>query len=112
MLASMAEAESLSERRSRGTQTRRVRTTPVGIAWLPTLTGDGGDGRFGGCRIEVATTGGRRLEVLVQLVDQWDAGRDVEPDDLLLTHPVEVLDQRPQRIAVRGHHDRLAGQQV
>src|SRR3954451_20955291 len=49
---------------------------------------------------EVARTGGS--QVLVELVHQGDAGRDVETDDVVVGDAVEVLHQRPQRVAVRG----------
>ena len=50
-----------------------------------------------------------RLQVVVELVDQRDAGRDVELDDFGFGDAVEIHDQRPERIAVRGDEDPLAG---
>ena len=49
-----------------------------------------------------------RLQVVVQLVDQRDAGRDVQLDDLRLGDVVEILDQRAQAVAVRGDEHALA----
>jgi hypothetical protein len=58
-----------------------------------------------------------RLELLIELIDQRDAGGDVQTDDVVVRHLVQVLDQGAQTIAVgrddhflatldRGH-DRL-----
>ena len=48
------------------------------------------------------------LEVLVELVDEGDAGGEVEPHDGLVGHLVEVLDDAAQRVAVRRDQDALA----
>src|SRR5204863_7026173 len=64
-------------------------------------------GRFGrGLRVQVPAALGHRLEVLVELVDQRDAGGDVQRGDVLVADLVQVLDQRAQRVAVRGEQDR------
>src|ERR1017187_212296 len=42
-----------------------------------------------------------RLQVLIELVDQWHAGGNVEIDNLFLGNVVEVLDQRTEAVAVR-----------
>ena len=49
-----------------------------------------------------------RLQLVVQLVDERNAGRDVQLDDLRFGDVVEILDQRPQAVAVRGDQDALA----
>src|ERR1041385_2472779 len=53
----------------------------------------------GGLGVQVPAAPGHRLEVLVQLVDQRDAGGDVERGDVLVADLVEVLDQCAQRVA-------------
>src|SRR5262245_45291454 len=46
-----------------------------------------------------------RAQVAVELVDERNAGRDVELDDRVLGHAVEVLDQGAQAVAVgRDQH--------
>ncbi|AWY95163.1 Phosphate transport system regulatory protein PhoU [Propionibacterium freudenreichii] len=91
----------------------RVTRTPARKAWL--LLALAGDGLLsGGCRlrVKIAATGHQRLHVIVELVEQRNAGRDVEARDGLVIDVVEVLDQRTLRIAVGGHQHRLAGLQV
>src|SRR5690606_5397321 len=78
---------------------------------LAALARDGGRARGGGLRVQVLARA-HRAQVLVQLVAQRDAGGDVQPRDVLVGDLVEVLDQRPQRIAVRGHQHRPARQQL
>src|SRR5690348_2094978 len=72
--------------------------------------GLGGHGRRLG--VEVPAAGQLRPEIGVQLVDERDAGRDVELGDLLVPDPVQVLDQRAQRIAVRDDQGGAPGGQV
>src|ERR1051326_4894820 len=60
----------------------------------------------GGLGVQVPAARGHRLEVLVELVDQWDPGGDVEGGDVLVADPVQVLDQRAQRVGVRGEQER------
>ena len=62
--------------------------------------------RRGGLRVEVPAAGLLRPEVGADLVDERDAGRDVQPGDLVVGDAVEVLDQRPQRVAVRDDQQR------
>ena len=31
------------------------------------------------------------LEVVIELIDKWDSGRDVDSEDLFLGHVVEIL---------------------
>ena len=50
-----------------------------------------------------------RLQIVVQLVDQRNPGRDVQLDDVLVGDVVEILDQRAQRVAVRRDQHPLAG---
>ena len=72
------------------------------LALLPALVGDGGD-RSGGLRGRGRGTAWLATwSAVVEVVAQRDAGRDVERDDRLVGHAVEVLDQRAQRVAVRG----------
>src|SRR4051812_9001291 len=44
-------------------------------------------------------------QVVVEVVAQRDAGRDVQAADLVVPDAVEVLDEGPQRIAVRRDQD-------
>ena len=50
-----------------------------------------------------------RLERGVELVDERDAVRDVEADDVVVGDVVEVLHQRADAVAVRGDQHALAG---
>ena len=50
-----------------------------------------------------------RLERVVELVDERDAVRDVEADDLGVADAVEVLDERAHAVAVRRDEHALAG---
>ena len=49
-----------------------------------------------------------RLQVRVEFVHQRDARRDVQPDDLLVGHVVEILHERAQAVAVRRDQHLLA----
>src|SRR6187401_3360399 len=51
----------------------------------------------------------QRFELRVQFVDQRNASRNVEFDDFRLGHIIEILDQRPQAVAVRRDNDTLPG---
>src|SRR6266516_3082937 len=53
-----------------------------------------------------------RTEAGVELVNARHAGRDVELHDLVVPQPVEVLDQRPQAVAVRRYEHAGMEQQV
>ena len=46
-------------------------------------------------------------QVVRQLVDERDARRDVEADDVVVRDPVEVLHERPEAVAVGGDEDAL-----
>ena len=48
------------------------------------------------------------LQVGVQLVDQGDAGRDVQLDDLVVRHLVQVLDQSSDRVSVSSDQNSFA----
>src|SRR5947207_1302398 len=50
-----------------------------------------------------------RFEVLVQLVEERLSCRDVELDDVLIGHRVQVLDQRPKAVAMGGNQNALSG---
>src|SRR5271166_360494 len=73
---------------------------------------DGFDRVPGGVRVEVLTAQGVRAHVRPELVDQRDAGGDVQVSDLVVWYGVHVLDQGPQRVAVRDDEYASAGQQV
>ena len=47
-----------------------------------------------------------------QLVGQRRASWDVQPGDVRVGDPLQLLDQRAQRVAVRGHQHALPGAQV
>ena len=57
---------------------------------------------FGVAQVVVA----EHRQLVVQLVDERDAGRDVQGDDVLLRDAVEVLHQRSQAVAVGRDHAR------
>src|SRR3954454_19506512 len=89
----------------------------IGATWgegwgSAALAGDGGRGGDGRLRVEVGTATKRRREVLVEAVEQRDPGRDVQARDLGVANAVEVLDQRSQRVAVRGDEHGPAGAHV
>src|SRR5690606_18396984 len=85
--------------------------TRTAIALLLALGGDRGSSRGGGIRVEVAR-GARRAEVVVELVDERDAGGDVEPRDVVVGDAVEVLHEGAQRVAVGGDEHGLAGREI
>src|ERR1700759_3144219 len=72
------------------------------------LAGHRGNTRGSGVGIEIFATGNHWPQPLVEVVAQRDSGRDVQLHDLVIGHAIEVLHQRPQRVAVRGDQDRLA----
>jgi len=47
-----------------------------------------------------------------ELVQQRDSGGDLQPGDLVVWYPLQVLDQGPQRVAVRDDQHAAAGQQI
>ena len=49
-----------------------------------------------------------RLEVFVELVNQWNAIGNVDADDVIVRNVVQVLDQCADRVAVRCQHDALS----
>jgi hypothetical protein len=53
-----------------------------------------------------------RAQVRPELVQQRDAGGDLQPGDLVVRYGLQVLDQGPQRVAVRDDEHAAAGQQV
>ena len=55
---------------------------------------------------------GDHLQIVVEFVGTWQAGRDVELDDVVIRDLVQVLDQCAQAVAVGGDQDRLAALQV
>ena len=50
-----------------------------------------------------------RLEVGIQLVNEGNAGRDVELEHLFLGEVVEILDQCAKAVSVGGDDDAFAG---
>ena len=46
---------------------------------------------------------GNGLEAIVELVNQRDAGGDIEIRNLLIRNPIQVLQQRPEAVAVSDH---------
>ena len=70
------------------------------------------DGCCRGVRVEVLAAAPDRAHLLVQLIEQRDARRDVQADHRLFGHVVEVLDQGAQRVSVRHHRDGLAAPQI
>src|ERR1700722_7472039 len=66
---------------------------PGGLLGLSALVPDG-------VRVEVLTAHGVRAQVRPELVDQRDVGGGLHPGDLVVRYGLEVLDQRPQSIAV------------
>src|ERR1700761_1236132 len=87
---------------------------PAGLVrrCLAALVLDGLGRLRGSLRVQVPAAGGQRLEGVVELVDQGDAGRDVQRRDVLVADLVQVLDQGAQRVAVRHDQDRAAGPEV
>lgn len=47
-----------------------------------------------------------RLEILIEFVDEWNASRDVVPEDLHVAHATERLHNRAERVSV-SHDDQL-----
>src|SRR6185437_9712328 len=72
------------------------------------LLGDGGGGDLRGFRVQVAAAGNGGPELVVEVVDQRDAGGDVQLRDVRVADPVQVLHQGPQRVAVGHDEHRLA----
>src|SRR6202451_3347599 len=73
---------------------------------------DGLDGVAGGVRVEVLTAQGVRAQVRSELVDQRDAGGDIQLGDQVVRDGFELLDQRPQRVAMRDDEHASAGPQI
>src|SRR5579863_7489367 len=70
----------------------------------------GGLGGRPGVQVAAARDGGP--ECVVELVDQRDAGRDVQLGDRGVADAVQVLDQGAQRVAVRCYEHVLAAVQL
>src|SRR5947207_13640985 len=49
---------------------------------------------------------------VVELEDPWHAGRDLQFGDLAVRDVLQVLDQRPERVAVGGEQNDPPGPQV
>src|SRR5690242_8317251 len=76
------------------------------------LGGHRGGGFLRGLRVEVGAARDGGAQVVVELVAQRDAGGDVQARDVLVGDAVELLDERAQRVAVRGQQHDLAATQV
>src|SRR5436190_1066630 len=64
-------------------------------------------------RRRVAQVGGAaRRQIVVEVVDAGDAGGDVEGGDVLVRDALEVLDERPQAVAVGHDEHPSAGPEV
>src|ERR1700751_5351375 len=63
-------------------------------------------------RVKVPAARRQRAGRRVELVEQRDPGGNVELGDRRVADPVQVLDQRAQRVAVSHYQDRPAGGQV
>lgn len=48
-----------------------------------------------------------RGEIIIQLINEWDAVRDIEPGHSVIRYPVEIFDEGPQRIPMSGQDDAL-----
>src|SRR5580658_2042016 len=70
-------------------------------------------GRLRGClRVQVAAAGDSGPEGIVELVEQRDAGRDVQLRDRRVADPVQVLDQGAQGVAVGDDYYGLVAVQL
>ena len=49
-----------------------------------------------------------RFQVLIEFLHHWHAGGNVEVDNLIVGHVFEVLDQRPQAVAMGGDQNLFA----
>src|ERR1700757_1406218 len=63
-------------------------------------------GRLSRLRVQIAAAGRLRGKRVVKFIKQRYAGRDVELGDRRVADPVQVLDERTQRVTVR--HDEHA----
>src|SRR5690606_22585546 len=93
--------EELEGKGNRKASRRETAGTPPLRGRSASLVGDRLDGDLRRLRVEVLPALDQRLEVVVQFVAERDAGGDVQLGDRLVADVVEVLDQRPQRVAVR-----------
>lgn len=80
-----------------------------GLGSLLALSGDSGGTGSSSLRVQVLATRLDRLEVLVQLVEQRDGGRDVDLGDLFLRQVVQHLDDGAEGVAVGSNQHGLAG---
>src|SRR5437763_8966885 len=79
---------------------------------LATLLSDHSDGIASCIRVQIGPAKSERPQSIVKVGPERDAGRDVEADDGLRVEAVEVLDQSPQRVAVRSDQHRATGPQI
>jgi hypothetical protein len=89
-----------------------ARQAPVASDLRAALVGDAAAASLAASGSRYSPPACDRAQVVVEVVAQRDAGRDVEAGDVLVGDAVEVLDQRAQRVAVRGDQHGLAGAQV
>src|SRR5690606_15600136 len=79
---------------------------------LASLVGDGLNSVGSSLWIQVGSAPGDWLEVVIQLIDQRNAGRDVQTSNVFIADAIQMLDQRTQRVAVGGDHHGLACRQI
>src|SRR5271169_2104947 len=70
------------------------------------------DAVVGGVRVEILTAHGIRVQVRPELVDQRNTEGEFQLGDPVVRDGLEMLDQRPERVAVRDHEHAAAGAQV
>ena len=77
---------------------------PLGLP----LIGDRLHGSSNGLLVPKVVVSDWRKRV-IQVVNQWLAGRNVEFNDILVWHLVEIFDKSTQTIAMRHDDDAMAG---
>src|ERR1700691_1698933 len=97
--------------RRRCAPVREDSSRPARRLFLFGLAPDGFLGRRDGGLV-AEETAAERLQLLVEFVENRDAGRDVELHDVALGHHVEHLDQGAQRVSVRHDEYVLAGSKL
>jgi len=82
-------------------------TGPLPAA-APPRRGAGSGPGLGGLWVQVSAALVDHGAILRNLVHQRNAGRDIQPGDVIIGNAIEVLDQRAQGVAVRCDHDGFA----
>ncbi len=65
-----------------------------------------------GLRVEVFPAGSDGSEFIVQAIDEWNPGGDVQPSDVRIADAVEVLDECAQGITVCCNENCAPGTEV